>query len=51
MISKAILYTEDQNAHFSGSKLIVVCEVALGDSKEVTRHNNNFKFEEGIQSI
>jgi len=51
MISKAIQYTNDQNAPQYGSKFILVCEVALGESKLMKRHNANYEFEEGINSI
>ncbi|CDW79015.1 nad(+) adp-ribosyltransferase-3 [Stylonychia lemnae] len=51
MISKAIQYTNDQNAPQHGSKFILVCEVSLGEQKQVKRFNQNFVFEEGINSI
>ncbi|TNV74105.1 hypothetical protein FGO68_gene9830 [Halteria grandinella] len=47
MLTKAIMYTEG----CSGSRYVLVCEVALGKSKEVTKHLNNEAIEEGFDSI
>lgn len=35
MVNKALQYTNDQNANVSGSKFVIICEVALGKIKEM----------------
>lgn len=51
MLSKAIMYTQDRNAQASGSRFILVCEVALGESKPMTRFSYNYVLEAGYNSV
>lgn len=39
--AKAFQYTADRNAPSFSSKFVLICEVALGNTKEVNRFNNN----------
>ena len=48
---KAIQYTGDANRQGSGSRFVLVCEVALGETKEFMRTENDFDYTEKINSI
>jgi Poly(ADP-ribose) polymerase catalytic domain len=51
MIMKAIQYTGDANRQGGGSRFVLVCEVALGNTKEFMRPDNGFEFTEEINSV
>jgi hypothetical protein len=51
MVMKAIQYTGDANRQGGGSRFVLVCEVALGKTKEFMRADNNFEFSDEINSI
>ena len=49
MLTKAMMYTGD---NINGtSRYVLVCEVALGKSKEMLRVNNNYELEAGFNSV
>ncbi len=51
MVMKAIQYTGDANRQGGGSRFVLVCEVALGKTKEFMRADNKFQFSDDINSI
>ena len=51
MFQKAFQYTQDNNGYASGSRFVLICEVALGEQKDFTRIQNNYVMEEGYNSV
>ena len=51
MLSKAIQYTNDQNAPQASSRFVLLCEVALGKSKEHNRIHADYQLEAGFNSV
>ena len=48
MLAKAIQYTNDPNGSAYGSRFVLVCEVALGTTKELMNIKQDFELQEGF---
>ena len=51
MVEKSLQYANDENASQHSSKFVLLCEVALGNSKEFKNPQPNYELEQGYDSI